>query len=147
MHLLCVAALSFAGTDFLCRNVAAQTAPASAPRRFTLAIECKRPDRVRFRGTPSAGHFAGNQAANAVGSISDGPVRVDECGGGKSISTVATAAGSPSGNCTTERAYRYSDSNTGVSSRIANNGSFVSVNPRTEAPLVRRDCFAGNGHK
>src|SRR5947208_7380851 len=76
MHLLCVAALSFAGTDFLCRNVTAQTATGVSASAFHLG------DRVQTTGSsavfaapPSAGRFAGNQAANAFGSISEWPAR------------------------------------------------------------------------
>src|SRR5207248_10656260 len=57
----------------------AQTATGVSASAFHLG------DRVQTTGSsavfaapPSAGRFAGNQAANAVGSISDGPVRVDD---------------------------------------------------------------------
>src|SRR5437868_15432129 len=78
MHLLCVAALSFAGTDFLCRNVAAQTASGVSASAFHLG------DRVQTTGSsavfaapPSAGRFPGNQVANVAGWMTGGWVRAD----------------------------------------------------------------------
>jgi hypothetical protein len=66
IHLLCVVVLSFAGTDFLCRNVAAQTAAGVSASAFHVG------DRVQTTGSsavfaapPSAGRFASNQADNA----------------------------------------------------------------------------------
>ena len=130
--LLCVAALSFAGTDFLCRNVAAQTAAGVSASAFHVG------DRVQTTGSsavfaapPSAGRFAGNQAANAVGSISDGPVRVGDVwwwkvdfDSGNSGWIAERQLHNLSGRTATQ------DSNTGVNSTPSpSNGSFVSVNP------------------
>jgi len=132
MHLLCVAALSFAGTDFLCRNVAAQTAAGVSASAFHVG------DRVQTTGSsavfaapPSAGRFAGNQAANAVGSISNGPVRVGDVwwwkvdfDSGNSGWIAERQLHNLSGRTATQ------DSNTGVNSTPSpSNGSFVSVNP------------------
>jgi len=106
--------------------------PASAPRRFTLAIECKRPDRVPvFAAPPSAGRFAGNQADNAVGSISNGRVRVGDVwwwkvdfDSGNSGWIAERQLHNLSGRTATQ------DSDTGVNSTPSpSNGSFVSVNP------------------
>ena len=132
MHLLCVAALSFAGADFLCRNVAAQTAAGVSASAFHVG------DRVQATGSsaifaapPSAGRFAGNQAANAVGSISNGPVRVGDVwwwkvdfDSGNSGWMAERQLHNLSGRTATQ------DSNTGVNSTPSpSNGSFVSVNP------------------
>src|SRR4029077_8214832 len=67
------------GHRFLCRKVAAQTAAGVSASAFHVGEQVQTTgSSAVFAAPPSAGRFAGNQADNAVGSISNGPVRVGD---------------------------------------------------------------------